>query len=435
VRRRCGGLKMRRRAKDVAGSKFGIEDLCFITSDAYRWGWVLGPGHNGSVAILGKLSTADFVFFVIFVGVMHGVRVEGQALSMGPVHGASSAGGLVPIFFERPGVISEGLPDAPGVQTFGVQTFGVQTSNARAGRTITGTVTDINDAEVTGAQVTLSRKDSRSERTFATDGSGFFSFGDVEAGTYMVTVSAAGFATWVSPEFELREGESYVVPRIALRVAIATTNVDVVFTQYDVAEEQVKIQEGQRVLGIFPNFYVSYTWNAAPLTAGQKFKLALRNEIDPGTFVGTAFQSGVEQWQDDYHDYGQGAKGYFTRFGASFGDGFNSILIAGAILPSILHQDPRYYYKGTGTVKSRTLYAISTVFKCKGDNGEWQPNYSNIFGNLAAAGISNAYYPAANRGAQLTIDNTLIGFASQAVGDLFQEFLIKKISSGVKKKP
>ncbi len=389
------------------------------------WEWVLWPGHNGSVAILGKLSAADFVFFIIFVGVMHGVRVEGQALSMGPVQVASFAEGLVPISFERSGAISEGLPDAPGMQA----------SDAQAAKTITGTVTDVNEAQVTGAQVTLSRKDSKVERALATDGSGFFSFGDVEPGTYMVTVAAAGFATWVSPEFEVREGESYVVPRIALRVAIATTNVDVVFTQYDVAEEQVKIQEGQRVLGIFPNFYVSYIWDAAPLTAGQKFKLALRNEIDPGTFFGTAFQAGVEQWQNDYPEYGQGAKGYFTRFGASFGDGFNSILIAGAVLPAILHQDPRYYYKGTGTVKSRTLYAISTVFKCKGDNGEWQPNYSNIFGNLASAGISNAYYPAASRGARLTIDNTLIGFASQAVGDLFQEFLVKKISSGVKKKP
>jgi Carboxypeptidase regulatory-like domain len=369
------------------------------------------------------LSTADFVFFFVLVGVMHGVRAEGQALSVERTPGAPFAESLVPISFERSGVISEELPNAPEVQT----------SDAQSGRIISGTVTDINDAEVTGALITLSRKDSRSERTLATDASGFFSFGDAEAGTYIVTVAAVGFATWVSPEFELRDGESYIVPRIVLRVAVATTNVDVVFTQHDVAEEQMKIQEGQRVLGVFPNFYVSYTWDAAPLTAGQKFRLALRNEIDPVTFVGAAFQAGVEQWQNDYRDYGQGAEGYFIRFGAAYGDGFTSTMIAGAILPSILHQDPRYYYKGIGTVRSRTLYAISTVFKCKGDDGQWQPNYSNIFGNLAAAGISNAYYPAANRGAQLTIDNTLLGFASQAVGNLFQEFLIKKISTGVKK--
>ena len=71
--------------------------------------------------------------------------------------------------------------------------------------------------------------------------------------------------------------------------------------------------------------------------------------------------------------------------------------IGSAILPSILHQDPRYFYKGTGSITSRALYAISTVVICRGDNGRWQPNYSNVAGNLISAGISNLYYPASNR--------------------------------------
>ena len=107
-------------------------------------------------------------------------------------------------------------------------------------------------------------------------------------------------------------------------------------------------------------------------------------------------------------------------------------MIGDAILPSILHQDPRYFYKGTGSIRSRALYAISTAVICKGDNGHWQPNYSNLLGNLASAGISNLYYPSTNRnGAGLTIENWLIGTASGAIGALFQEFLVKKISRGI----
>jgi hypothetical protein len=111
-------------------------------------------------------------------------------------------------------------------------------------------------------------------------------------------------------------------------------------------------------------------------------------------------------------------------------------MIGGALLPSLLHQDPRYFYKGTGSVTSRALYAISTVVICKGDNGKWQPNYSNVLGNLAAAGISNAYYPSTDRdNARVTIDNALIGTASGAIGSLIQEFLLKKISRGVHAAP
>ena len=317
--------------------------------------------------------------------------------------------------------VNDSLPDAPELQA----------QDGKTGRSISGTVTDANGAEVAGAQVVLSTGDTQPKRTLATNADGFFSFDDVEPGTYGLTVVSAGFSPWVAAGIVLHEGESYDVPRIVLKVATATMNIDVIATRYDIAQEQLKMQEKQRVLGIFPNFYVSYVWDAAPLTAGQKFRLAFRNVIDPGSFVGVAFESGIEQWQNDYRDYGQGAKGYFTRAGASFGDGFNTTMIAGAILPSLLHQDPRYFYKGTGTTRSRTFYAISRVFICKGDNGRWQPNYSNVLGNLAAGGISNAYYPPADRGAQLTIDNTMIGFAAAAAGDLFQEFLLKKISRGV----
>jgi hypothetical protein len=211
------------------------------------------------------------------------------------------------------------------------------------------------------------------------------------------------------------------------------TDVEVTLTQHDIAEDQMTAQEKQRVLGVIPNFWVSYVWNAAPLSSGQKFRLAFRDVIDPVSFLGAAFSAGLEQSENEFAGYGQGAKGYFTRMAALYGDGFTSAFLGGAILPSILHQDPRYFYKGKGSIRSRALYAMSAVVICKGDNGKWQPNYSNVLGNLGSAGISNAYYPAANRGGELVVENWLIGTGSGAIGNLFQEFLIRKISRGVPK--
>jgi hypothetical protein len=322
----------------------------------------------------------------------------------------------------------EELPDAPGAPATDSQT---QTPTPQSGGGISGAVLDVNGAEVTGARVSLEIKGSRTQRTMATSGDGSFQFDSVDPGTFKLTVTSPGFSTWVSADLVLLRGQRYEMPPIMLQIAPANTNVDVVFTQYELAEEQIKLQEKQRVLGVIPNFYVSYVWEAAPLTTGQKFKLAWRSEIDPITFAGAAFAAGIEQWQDDYKGYGEGAKGYFTRMAAAYGDGFNNTLLADAILPSLLHQDPRYFYKGTGTIRSRALYAISATVICKGDNGRWQPNYSSVLGNFASGALSNTYYPPANRGVGLTLVNAALGTASGAINNLFQEFLIKKISRGV----
>jgi len=115
--------------------------------------------------------------------------------------------------------------------------------------------------------------------------------------------------------------------------------------------------------------------------------------IDPFTLVAVAGAAGVEQAQDHFAEYGQGAQGYAKRFGAGYADTASGVFIGAALLPSLLKQDPRYFYKGTGSTRSRALYAIANSFVCKGDNGRWQTNYSNILGSLAAGGISNLYYP------------------------------------------
>ena len=304
-----------------------------------------------------------------------------------------------------------------------------------SGGTITGVVEDANGADIPDATVTLENTSSRVDRTITTDASGSFKFDGVEPGRFTLLITSKGFESWTGSDLSLQTGQVYEVPAVELKIAAAVTSVQVTYTQHDLAEDQMHFEEKQRVLGIFPNFYASYIWNAAPLSTGQKFRLALRTSIDPVSIAIPAVIAGTEQSEDTFNGYGQGAHGFAKRFGASYADSVSSAFFAGAILPSILHQDPRYFYKGVGSITSRALYAISTVVICRGDNGRWQPNYSNVFGNLASASLSNAYYPANNRGVQLTIDNWLVGTASGAIGALFQEFLVKKISRGIHSEP
>ena len=318
------------------------------------------------------------------------------------------------------------LPEAPGSHI-----VTEPPANQSVG-SISGAVVDTNGDEVPGAMVALENTDSRLQRTLTTDGSGSFKFDAVEPGKFNLTITSEGFTAWGATALALDPGESYQLPPVALHIAPAMTEVEVNFTKHDIAEEQMTYAEKQRVLGVFPNFYASYVWDAAPLSAGQKYRLALRTMIDPVTIAIPAVIAGIEQGQNGFSGYGQGVQGYAKRFGASYTDSFTSTMLGDAVLPSILHQDPRYFYKGTGSIRSRALYAIATAVICKGDNGHWQPNYSNLMGNLASAGISNLYYPSTNRNSpQLTIDNWLIGTASGAVGALFQEFLVKKLSRGV----
>jgi len=216
---------------------------------------------------------------------------------------------------------------------------------------------------------------------------------------------------------------------IALAVAANVTDVQVALSRTEVAQEQVKDEEKQRVFGVFPNFYVTYDPHPVALTWKQKFELAWKTTIDPVTFAIVGGIAGVQQAQNTFDGYGQGASGYGKRFGAAYADLVSGTFIGSAILPSLLKQDPRYYYKGSGSKRSRILYAIANSVICKGDNGHWQPNYSNIIGSLAAGGISNLYYPAQDRdGLGLTFDNAAIGIGETAITNLLQEFLIRKLT-------
>lgn len=193
-------------------------------------------------------------------------------------------------------------------------------------------------------------------------------------------------------------------------------------TREEIAEDQIKHQEHQRVLGIFPTFNVTTIPNAEPLSPKQKFQLALKSATDPVTFGVAAFDAGLAQWQNSYKGYGQGTQGYFKRWGASYADAFDGALLGNALFPTLLHQDPRYFRKGIGTKKSRFMYAIESTVRAKSDIGNWQPNFSNILGNVAAGGIANLYYPSTDRGVELTFERAFTVTAEGAFGAIFVEF-------------
>lgn len=303
-----------------------------------------------------------------------------------------------------------------------------QTSQQATG-TITGTVVDRTGAVVAGAQVKLNRDQQTPARGTVSGSDGQFSFTNLPPGPFQLTIAATGFAAQ-TVSGNLQAGENRNLLSITLAIAKADTEVMVSpATNVEVAEEQIKVEEQQRVLKVIPNFYVSYVPNAAPLIARQKFRLAWKTVIDPVSFIVVGAFAGVQQSQNSFPGYGQGAQGYAKRYAASYGDFLSGTLIGSAILPSLLKQDPRYFYKGTGSKRSRILYALANSVICKGDNGHWQTNYSSILGSLAAGGLSNLYYPEEDRnGARLTFENTAIGIGTSGALNLMEEFVVRKFT-------
>ena len=181
-------------------------------------------------------------------------------------------------------------------------------------------------------------------------------------------------------------------------------------------------QERQRILGIIPNFGTSLIPDAEMLSPYQKLHLALKSTLDPFQVLASGIDAGLSQHWDDFPGYRQGATGYGKRFTASYVDAFNATVLGGAVFPVLLHQDPRYFRLGSGTFRRRLIYAISMTVKAKGDNKNWQPNYSNLLGNLAAGAISNAYYPSGSRGLALTFERALSESAQSGMGNVMAEF-------------
>jgi hypothetical protein len=216
---------------------------------------------------------------------------------------------------------------------------------------------------------------------------------------------------------------------LVIPAQITEVHVGVGPTPKELADVQIKEQEKQRVFGVIPNYYVTYEPNAAPITTKHKFELAWKSASDPATLAGVGVLAGLGQAGDRWGAYGQGAQGYAKRYGASYANVFASTFIGGAVMPSVLKQDPRYFYKGSGSKRSRILYAMASSVICKGDNGRWQPNYSNVIGSFAGAGLQAAYLPANDRrGSGFVLSSALIRIGETSLAGVLQEFVFPKLT-------
>jgi hypothetical protein len=337
---------------------------------------------------------------------------------------------LFVVFFIVPIYMSACLGQASGLQSSETDPS-ISPVDQTTG-TINGSVIDPSGAVIVRAQVTWSEPGQANRQVLSGD-KGQFSFSNVPPGQFQLTMQAAGFQPQTFSG-TLEPGQTENLLPIMLSIGEAVTSVNVGVPQVEVAQEQLKVEEQQRVLGVVPNFYVSYIPDAAPLDARQKFQLAMRTVIDPFTVIFVGGVAGLQQAQGHFEGYGQGAEGYGKRYGANYADTVTGTFLGGAVFPWLLKQDPRYFYKGTGTTRSRFYYAISRAVICKGDNKRWQPNYSSVLGDLAAGGISNLYYPANDRnGAGLTFANAALGLAGGAVSNVFQEFVVPKFMPKRKK--
>jgi hypothetical protein len=325
------------------------------------------------------------------------------------------------------GISSRSLADAP-LRNSDPQNSPQQTAPVEDSASVAGTVLDGSGAGVPGAEVSLAHGDGTQLRTMASEANGEFNFTKIPPGPYVVIVNAKGFALFTSTEFVVTVQQAYEVLNVSLSIASANTEMTVRPTEL-IAAEQIRAEEKQRLIGFFPNFYTSYVYDTAPLTSKQKFSLATRGTFDPVAMIGVGIAAGLEQATNAYAGYGQGAEGYSKRFAAKFADGRSSDFLTHAVFPSLLHQDPRYYYQGSGPVKSRFIHAVSSAFVTRSDSGRSVPNYSYWLGDMCSGALSNLYYPKANRGAHLVFTNTAVGLAGRVGTNLLREFFSKRLTT------
>jgi hypothetical protein len=307
-----------------------------------------------------------------------------------------------------------------------------QAADNQAGN-ISGTVVDTSGDVLQGATITLTGPPGFAVRTLKSGSDGQFGFANLPPGSYTITAAGDGMSKYKSSPIELKPGEFRIVHRISLSVSGGATSVTVTANNEELSEQQVQIAVQQRVAGVIPNFYSSFDWNAPPMMAKQKYHLVFRSLIDPVSFLAVAGIAGAEQYKGIFPAYGSGIEGYGKRYGAALANRVSGDLLGRAVYPAIFHQDPRYFYKGKGSVTSRALYAIEASVMARSDSGRWEPNYSQVLGNFSAGAISMLYYPQSDRGASLVLLNGLADTGADAVSNLFREFVLKGITSHVPK--
>ena len=303
--------------------------------------------------------------------------------------------------------------------------FGVQSAPAQEASSIQGKVTDSSGAPIFGAVVTVDGVGG--SRTTVTDIEGAFQISLLPPGHFNVKISASDMSDWTAESVAVSAADTKPLLAV-MQLAPTVTSVTVGLSPAELAEEQVKRETQQRVVGIIPNYFVAYG-NAAPLSPQQKFNLTFKTLIDPATFAAAGITAGIQQSRNSYHQFGQGSEGYSKRFGAAYGTAATNLLFTSVLGASLLHQDPRYFYSGEGTKKQRAWYAIKSAFRAKGDNGKWQPPYASVLGTVAAAELSELYYPGSRTQYTLLGRGLMFHLGGLIALNLGQEFFLKKLTS------
>lgn len=295
---------------------------------------------------------------------------------------------------------------------------------------IKGVVSDIQGGLVPGAHIVIASSTSATTQETTANSVGFFTVGGLAPGTYSVTISSPGLQTYTIHNLHLRPGEVYTVPEVSLPMARTSADVTVTLTTEQLAETELHNELHQRVLGVLPNFYTSYQWNAAPLTSKQKLKLTARATTDPVFLGTTAITAGIEQAQNTYPEYGDGAAGYWRRYGAAYGDAVIGRFMSSVVFASVFHQDPRYFVMTNGPWQKRAWHAISSTVIQRGDNRHWQPAYAHLLGSATAGLISSTYHPGSNPG-KLVLNNTVLDLGDKAANNLIREFVLRHLAKNI----
>ena len=303
-----------------------------------------------------------------------------------------------------------------------------QWAMAQATGSIQGSVTDSSNAPILGAVVTVEGSDG-SPHTTVTDFEGAFKISSLTLGNYSVKISAAGLSDWTASNVPASVTPESNPLLAVLQVAPEITTVTVGLSTEEVAADQLNREVKQRVLGVIPNYFVTYESHPAPLSPKQKLHLSLKTLLDPATIAAVGITAGIQQAKNSYYQFGQGSEGFGKRFGAAYGSAAENILITSVVADSVLHQDPRYFYSGQGTKAQRAWYAIESAFRAKGDNGKWQPPYAGLIGAISAAEISNTYYPGSRTQYSLLGRALMFHFAGLVAVNLAEELLLKKVTS------
>jgi Carboxypeptidase regulatory-like domain len=283
---------------------------------------------------------------------------------------------------------------------------------------------------VPGAHVVIACADPPVSHETDADAEGFFNVGGLPPGTYTVTISSSGLETYIVRDLHLKPGEVYSLPEVSLPMARTSADVTVTLTTEQLAEEELHNELQQRVLGVLPNFYTSYQWDAAPLSAHQKLKLTARAATDPVFLGTTAITAGIEQAQNTYPEYGGGATGYWKRYGAAYGDAVIGRFMGSVVFSSVFHQDPRYFVMTNGSWQRRAWHAISSTVIQRGDNYHWQFGYSHLLGAVTTGMIASTYHPDSSMG-KLVLDGTILDLGNKAANNLIREFVLRHLAKNI----